>query len=156
MEPDLGRIRGIADYQFGPGCGGALFPDEVSLEYSKNTGRLRFIRLGGSLLASLRARDSLFALTIAGAERLVSGVRDLGYTVTVQDDVVEFISQGRNLFAKHVVSASDGVRPGDEVVVIDSKKGVLAVGRALLNGGEMLAFGVGVAVKIRRGRDEGS
>jgi predicted RNA-binding protein (TIGR00451 family) len=152
MDPDLRRIRAIADYQFGPGCGAALFPEGVSIERSRNTGRIRFVRSDGTLLASLRPTDGLFALTIAGAERLVPGIGSFGYTVTVTDGVSEFISQGRNVFAKHVVDAGRGIRPGDEVIIVDSKKGVLAVGRALLNREEMLAFGSGVAVKTRRGR----
>lgn len=153
MDPDLRRIRGIADYQFGRGCGVALFPEGVSMERSKRTGKIRLVRAGEALLASLRPTDGLFTLTIAGAERLMSGVEPFGYTVTVMDEVSEFISQGRNVFAKHVLEAGRSVRPGDEVVIINSKKRVLAVGRALLNREEMLAFGIGVAVKTRRGRD---
>ena len=153
MDQDLRRVRGVAEYQFGPGSDAALFPDGVSFEHSKRTGKVRFIRLGDVLIASLRPTDGLLTLTIAGAERLVSRVNPLGCTVTVLDEVGEFVSQGRNVFAKHVVEADDGVRPGDEVIALDSKKGVLAVGRALLTGEEMLAFGVGVAVKTRRGRD---
>jgi len=153
MDQDLRRVRGVAEYQFGPGSGAALFPDGVSFEHSKRTGKVRFIRRGDVLIASLRPTDGLLTLTIAGAERLVSQVNPLGCTVTVQDEVGEFVSQGRNVFAKHVVDADDGVRPRDEVIVLDSKKRVLAVGRALLTREEMLAFGVGVAVKTRRGRD---
>ncbi len=153
MDQDLRRVRGVAEYQFGPGSGAALFPDGVSFEHSKRTGKVRFIRRGDVLIASLRPTDGLLTLTIAGAERLVSRVNPLGCTVTVLDEVVEFVSQGRNVFAKHVVEADDGVRPRDEVIVLDSKKRVLAVGRALLTREEMLAFGVGVAVKTRRGRD---
>jgi predicted RNA-binding protein (TIGR00451 family) len=153
MDQDLRRVRGVAEYQFGPGSGAALFPDGVSFEHSKRTGKVRFIRRGDVLIASLRPTDGLLTLTIAGAERLVSRVNPLGCTVTVLDEVGEFVSQGRNVFAKHVVDADDSVRPGDEVIALDSKKGVLAVGRALLTGEEMLAFGVGVAVKTRRGRD---
>ena len=153
MNRDLRRIRGIANYQFGPGCGAVLFPEGVSMECSKRTGKLRYVLLDGVLLASLRPTDSLFTLTITGAERLVSEGKPMGYIVTVADEVSEFISQGRNVFAKHVVDAGDGIRPGDEVIILDSRKKVLAVGRALLNREEMLAFSVGVAVKTRRGRD---
>ncbi len=152
MEGELRRIRGMADYQFGPGCGVALFPDGVAITRSRNTGRIRHIHLDGALLATLRPTDGLFTLTMAGAERLVSKVVDLGCTVTVMDDVAEFVAQGRNLFAKHVIDAGDEVRPGDEVVVLNPMRSVLAVGRALLNREEMLAFDVGVAVKVRRGR----
>jgi predicted RNA-binding protein (TIGR00451 family) len=152
MVGELRRIRAIADYQFGSGSGAALFSDDVEVERSKNTGKLRFVRLRGELLASLRASDSLFTLTIDGAERLISGMPALGYTVTIMDDVSEFASKGKNVFAKHVVAAGEDIRPGDEVIVLNSKKEVLAVGRALLNAEEMLAFSTGVAVRTRRGR----
>ncbi len=62
------------------------------------------------------------------------------------------MSQGRNAFAKHVVDAGEAIRPGDEVIILNSRREVLGVGRALLNREEMLAFDVGVAVKTRRGR----
>lgn len=153
MDRDLRRIRGIADYQFGAGSGEALFPEGIEIERSKNTGRIRLIRLDGSLLASLRPNDGLFTLTIAGAERLASKVKIGDSVVTVSDDVAEYVAQGRNVMARHVVEAGGGVRPGDEIIVVDSKKKVIAVGRALLNREEMLAFGVGVAVRTRRGRD---
>lgn len=153
MDEDLRRVRGVADYQLGRGTGSALFPDNVSLEHSRRTGKVRFVHLGDILLASLRPTDGLLTLTIAGAERLVSSTTPLGFTVTIMDDVGEFVSKGKNVFAKHVVEAGSGIRPGDEVVVLDSKKRVLAVGRALLTSEEMLAFGVGVAVRTRRGSE---
>jgi uncharacterized protein with predicted RNA binding PUA domain len=156
MDRDLRRIRGIADYQFGAGSGVALFPEEIDIERSRNTGRIRLIRLNGSLLASFRPNDGLFTLTIAGAERLVSQVEVGDSSVTISDDVADYVARGENVMAKHVVEAGDGVRPGDEVIVMNTKRKVLAVGRALLNREEMLAFGVGVAVRTRRGRDRDS
>jgi predicted RNA-binding protein (TIGR00451 family) len=152
MDKDLRRLRGIANYQFGSGCGAILFPEDVEIVRSKNTGKIRFILIEGKLLAVLRPNDGFFTLTIAGAERLIGGCERGNFSVRVVDDVDEFISLGRNVMAKHVVEAGVGIRPRDEVIVLDSKKKVLAVGRALLNRDEMLAFGVGVAVKTRRGR----
>jgi uncharacterized protein with predicted RNA binding PUA domain len=68
------------------------------------------------------------------------------------DDVVEAVEIGGNVFAKHVVDAGDAIRPGDEVVVVDSRGDVVAVGKALLTREEMLRFKAGAAVKVRRGR----
>lgn len=153
MNQDLKRIRAIADYQFGFGVGDALFPEDASFERSRRTGKIRFIWIGETLISALRPTDGFLTFTIAGAERLVSSVNSLGCTVTIQDDVAEVIVQGRNVMAKHVVEAGGGIRPGDEVIVLDSKKEVQAVGRALLTGEEMLAFRTGVAVRTRRGRD---
>ncbi len=154
MSGDLRRVRGIADYQFGPGSGLALFPDGVTFTHSKRTGRIRHIYLNRELLASIRPGDGLIALTIAGAERVRGLSMDLGLYVKVERGAAGFVSRGRSVFAKHVVEAGERIRPGDEVIVVDEDGGVLAVGTALLGGGEMSSFKAGVAVKVRRGRGE--
>jgi uncharacterized protein with predicted RNA binding PUA domain len=153
MNQDLRRIRAIVDYQFGSGVGEALFPEEASFERSRRTGKIRFIWIGETLISALRPTDGFLTFTIAGAERLVAAVNSLGCTVTIQDDVAEVIVQGRNVMARHVVEAGGGIRPGDEVIVLNSKKEVQAVGRALLTSEEMLTFRTGVAVRTRRGRE---
>jgi len=152
MIGDLERVRAIADYQFGPGAGEALFPDGVSITHSRTTGRIRHIYLGETLLASVRPSDGFLTLTIAGAQRLVAGLQEPRFTVVVSDVAAPMVSQGRSVFAKHVVEASPEIRPGDEVVVLDGGGEVIAAGRALLGGDEMLSFKLGVAVKVRRSR----
>jgi predicted RNA-binding protein (TIGR00451 family) len=153
MDSELRRIRAVAEYQFGPGSGMALFPDEVRMIHSRNTGRIRHIHLGDTLIATFRPNDGVFTLTIAGAQRLLVQVPDLSYTVTVTEDAVPFISQGKNVFAKHVLHAGENIRPGDEVIIIAEKSGVVGVGKALLISDEMRAFKIGVAVKTRRGSE---
>ena len=59
----LQKIRSIADYQFGRDAGKKLFPDEVRIVYSKNTGKIRHIHLKEELLATLRPTTGLFILT---------------------------------------------------------------------------------------------
>ena len=153
MGEELRRIRAVAEYQFGHGAGLALFPVDVRIVRSRNTGRIRHIYMGSTLLATLRPNDGVFTLTIAAAKRLTSLISDLAYTVTVREEVAEFISKGKNVFAKHVLSAGEKIRPGDEVIVIAEKAGVVGVGKALLLGEEMKAFKIGVAVKTRRGAE---
>jgi conserved protein with predicted RNA binding PUA domain len=148
---ELNRVRGIADYQYGHGAGVILFPDEIRLIHSRNTGRIRHIELNGDLQATFRPNDGALTLTIPAAQRLVDALPDIGYTVTVIEDVVEFIAEGRNVFAKHVVASSEKIRPGDEVFVLNSAKKVIAIGKALLTKEEMLSYKTGVAVKTRRG-----
>lgn len=146
----LHKIRAIADYQLGRGAGSALFPDDVVLSYSRRTGRIRHVYLNGTLLATLRPTDGLFSLTVEGARRLLHA-KPARLWVRVQDDVADFIAQGRSVFAKHVVDCDEAIRPEEEVVVMDSHRMVLAVGRAVLTGKEMKAFSRGVAVRVRRG-----
>jgi len=151
---DLRKIRCIADYQFGRGVGEKLFPDGVEITHSKGTGRIRHIFLNGERLATLRPKDGMFSLTIAGAKRIVKYVKPPRLWVQVREDAAPFIADGRNVFAKHVVDADEEIRPQEEVVVLDGEGRVLAVGRAVLSGREMKAFKRGVAVRVREGINE--
>jgi predicted RNA-binding protein (TIGR00451 family) len=152
----LQKIRSVADYQFGRDAGKKIFPDEVRVVYSKNTGKIRHIHLKEEMLATLRPTTGLFVLTLAGAKRLAHEVKPLRCWVKVHDDAEPFVSKGRSAFAKHVIEADDEIRPNEEVVVINRKGEVLAVGRALLSGKEMKEFSRGVAVRVRRGVAEKS
>lgn len=102
-------------------------------------------------MATLRARDGLFSLTVAGAKRLWEAVQSKRLWVKVPDDVALFIAKGKSVFAKHVVDADKEIRPQEEIVVVNEKNVVVAVGRALLSGEEMTAFKSGAAVRVRRG-----
>jgi predicted RNA-binding protein (TIGR00451 family) len=152
----LQKIRSVADYQFGRDAGKKLFPDNVRIVYSKNTGKIRHIRLKEELLATLRPTTGLFVLTLAGAKRLVREVKPLRCWVKVHDDAEPFVSKGRSAFAKHVIDADAEIRPHEEAIVINTKNEVLAVGRALLSGKEMKEFSRGMAVRVRRGVAEKS
>jgi len=148
LKEDLKRIRSIANYQFGKGVGLKLFPENVKIEYSKRTGRIRYVYLNGERLVTLRPTDGLFSLSVAGAKRIVKIAKCV---VRVQNDVAEFVAEGKDVFVKHVVWADENIRPKDEVIVVNERGDVLAVGRALLSGEEMKTFRNGVAVKVRRG-----
>lgn len=156
MRSDLEKLRSVADYQFGNGVGATLFPDGVTISYSRRTGRIRYVHLESKRLATMRPTDGLFSLSIRGARRVVKSGGLAGCFVTVKDDVSEFIADGGDVFAVHVLKADDGVRAKDEVIVIDENGEVLAVGQAVLSGEEMKAFKRGVAVKVRRGATEES
>lgn len=151
MNTDITRLRAVADYQFGRGAGAALFPDDTRIEYSKNTGKPRHLWAGEELVANYRPNDALFTVTIAGARRLVA-LEGFNYRVRVMDDVVEFVEQGKNVFARHVRDAGEPIRPGDEVVVVDGYGEVVAVGKSKMNREDMLSYKTGTAVRVRRGR----
>ena len=151
LEDSLRRVRSVADYQFGKGVGAALFPENVKIVFSRNTGRIRYVYLESKRLGTMRPTDGFFSLSIAGAKRVVDSGQSAKCFVTVRSDVAKFIAEGGDVFAAHIVSADDEVRARDEVVVLDEEGKVLAVGRAVLSGEEMRAFKRGVAVKVRRG-----
>lgn len=140
------KVRAIADYQFGRGAGKLLFHD-AKVERAR-TGRIRRITSKKTLLTTLRASDGILIPTLQGAERLLK----MPYPknrVVVSDDAVEFVKEGKSVFAKFVKDCDQNIRPYQEVIVVDKGDRLLATGTAILNGGEMLAFERGVAVKIR-------
>lgn len=152
MENALGKVRSIADYQFGKGVGFKLFPDNVTFEYSRRTGRIRFINLDGERLATLRPTDGLLSLSIKAAQFVTENLsKDAKCFVTIKNDVSKYIAEGGDVFAVHVVSVDDDVGAKDEVIVLDEDRHVLAVGRTVLSTQEIRAFKTGVAVKVRHG-----
>lgn len=153
-QPDLNKIRGVANYQFGKNVGTMLFTEDVKIKYSTKTGRVRLIFEGNELLATLKPTNGLMALTLAGAKKLRDLTNPPQFRVVVDDDARPFVAKGLNAPARHVVNASKEILPNDEVIVTDQNDKVLAVGKALLTGKEMLAFKRGIAVKIRKGCKE--
>lgn len=147
----LRKLRVIADFQFGPPAGKALFPDQTRIEYSARTGRIRRAIFGGKVLATLIPATGLLALTPLAAQRFVKVFPPPKQRVVVEQEAAEFVSQGRSVFARHVISADPELRPNDEVIVTDGNDRVMAVGKALLSPEEMLSFKIGVAVKNRAG-----
>jgi uncharacterized protein with predicted RNA binding PUA domain len=145
------RVRSVADYQFGRGVGMMLFPETVKIQFSKATGRIRFVNLNGERLATLRPTDGLLSLSVKAARLLVEKLSFTGRLVTVRNDVAEFVANGGDVFAVHVVKVDDHVHAKDEVIVVDDVGRVVGVGRAVLSSGEMCSFKKGVAVKVRHG-----
>ena len=150
-ELSLRKIRVVAEYQFGTGVGSKLFPAEVKIVYSKRTGRIRHVYLKEQLLATLRPTDGLFSLSLEGAKRLLKIVPRPKLRVVIQKEVSSIIRKGGNVFAKHVLEADHELLPRDEAIIVDADDNILAIGRTVLNGQEMLSFKRGVAVKVRRG-----
>ena len=154
MENELAKMRAVADYQFGKGVGVKLFPENVEVEYSPRTGRIRFINADGERLATLRPTDGLLSLSVKAAKFMAENMTFAHCFATVRNDVSEYIAAGGDVFAVHVVKAGIEIRASDEVIVLDEARNVLAVGKATLSSVEMTAFKSGVAVKVRHGEKE--
>ena len=149
---ELRRIRIVANYQFGRGASRA-FPKTIHITRSPNTHRIRHIYGDEKLLATYRPKDGLLALSIAGGEALLRIFKPPKLRVRVIPGVEEFITTGGNVFCKHVKEVDPELRPAEEVLVVDEKDRLLAVGRSFFNAEEMLSFKTGIGVKVRHGVD---
>jgi uncharacterized protein with predicted RNA binding PUA domain len=149
-DRDAALLTRVATYQFGPGADEALFPDRKRLEITHtSSGRPRQVLDGDERLLEYGS-DGRFTLGVAGGRRLLA-LDDDRHRVVVGDDSEPFVREGRNAFAKFVQAADEGIRPGDEVVVVHYDGDLLGVGRAELPGEAMLDFETGMAVKVRHG-----
>ena len=151
QDPETLRVAATADMQFGAGAADVLLAGRVELVRSPNTGRVRNVLSDGEHILSLRAGDGLFSLRLPGAERLRRAFPPPALRVSVDADAAEFAAEGKNVFAKFVVGCDPGLRPNDEVLVVDEKDALVAVGRALMVREEMLSFEKGMAVRVRQG-----
>jgi len=147
----LRKVIGVANYQFGMRVGQALFNPSVKISCSRKTGRIRHIYRGQRLVATLRPTDGLLALTLHGANLLLRKMKAIPNNVKVQNDISDFIKQGGDVFARHVIYAPRDLLPSDEVIATNQNGQLLGVGSALLSGKEMMNFKRGVAIRIRRG-----
>jgi len=154
LENHKAKVRTIADYQFGKGVGAQLFPDDIEIQFSPRTGRIRYINRNGQRLATLRPTDGLLSLSIKAAQTITEQIPQAKCFVTVKNDVASYIARGGDVFAVHVVAVDEEIRAKDEVIVIDEDRNVLAVGRASLSASEIRAFKTGIAIKTRHGTKE--
>ncbi|MCY0867970.1 MAG: pseudouridine synthase [Desulfurococcus sp.] len=153
-EPrELSELRWIARLQFG--VRGEFIPDSVELAVSPSTMKVRHVMLGGVKYLTLRAGDYRFNLHVASGRVLNKMLPYPKLRVYVKRDYAEFIAAGGNLFSRHVLAADPGIRPGDEVLVVSLSGDLLAVGRAVLAGHEMVYYKRGEAVRVREGVMEG-
>ena len=135
--------------QFGRGAAAALFKGKITLIKSKTTHKIRNIHADGQHILSLRAEDGFFTLKPAGAQRLHTNIKKPRLRVTIHDDAVPFVNEGKNVFAKFVLDCDQSLIPYDECLIVDSHDTLIATGRTLLNKTEMQSFTTGVAVKTR-------
>lgn len=131
-ERVLEDLRRVADFQFGRGAGGYIIPNRVSVRGGR-------VYLEGKQVAAVR-RDGLLALTIEGARLLLPYEK---YTARLN-----FKPGTRSIFAAGIEEADGDIRPEDEVITL-YKGEVVGVGRALLNGEEMVRSKKGLALALR-------
>jgi len=150
-KDDIRKIKSIADYQFGPESGEALFTGDISLEKSKKTGKIRHIYSDGKLIANMRAADSFFVLSTEGAKRLHNSSESPKNRVIVNKDSEPFTKEGKSVFSKFVVNCDKNIRSNDEVLLVNEDDELLAYGKSLLSYNEIMDFKIGQAIKNRKG-----
>jgi predicted RNA-binding protein (TIGR00451 family) len=160
MERDLlislRKIKTICDYQFGPLITDVLFDNNnnIRIKFSKNTGRMRHIYYQENLLLNFRPTNGFFTLSLFSAKKIIKSVPKPILRVIVQNEISEFIKKGRNVFCKHILDIDDNLRALDEVIIVNQKDELLAIGKLMFPVPYLRSFKRGIAVNVRRGIDK--
>jgi archaeosine synthase len=131
-------IRAIADYQFGPDAGDALFPD---LQTTGRHPKLQARDGEGTQLAAQVPQYGVLSFTLAGARHWAESDAP-----AKRVEIDGFVPHG-SVLAPGVVDADGEIRVGDEVLV--EGPAAFGVGRAEMSGREMRDSSRGVAVEVR-------
>ncbi len=142
-KDDVRKLKAIADYQFGWGCGEALFKGNINVEKSKKTGKIRHIYDGKTLIVNMRASDSYLILSKEGARRLHASTAYPKNRVVVNKDSEPFALDGKSVFSKFVVECDENIRSNDEVLIVNEEDKLLAYGKSLLSAIEINNFQTG-------------
>jgi 7-cyano-7-deazaguanine tRNA-ribosyltransferase len=149
LDLDVLRVGAVSDMQFGKNASKALLNGKIKIVKSKKTGKIRNVFCNNKHILSMRAEDGIFTLKIEGGELLHNQFKKPKLRVVIDKDAVNFVKEGKSVFAKFVKDCDSELRPYDECLIVDEKDNLIAVGRCLLNKEEMIAFNYGVAVKTR-------
>ena len=122
---------------------------QITKKNTKKTGKIRNIYCDDKHILSMRAGDGMFTLKIKGAKMLHNFFKYPKFRVTVQEEAVPFVKDGKSVFAKFVIDCDKELRPYDECLIVNKNDDLLATGRCLLNKLEMSSFNFGMAVKTR-------
>ena len=149
---DIDLVREVVDRQFGPGCGAKVLPDGhfPLMNKAPALDRMDEVVVDGKVVGTLRfdlGRGWTFLARMPAAQA-IQGVMT-GGRVVADDGALEPILTGSNLLAPGVVSCSEGIEVGDEVVIMDREGRAFATGSARMGSRDMSPGARGMAVKVR-------
>lgn len=123
------------------GLGCTVFPEDTPVETGE-AGDLKVI-VAGNIIMGFYADDRPF-LSLRG----VLEYSPTRYYAVVDSGAVPYVYNGADIMAPGVIAADESIRKGDPVWIKEEKYGkALAVGIALMDGGEMVAATSGKAAK---------
>ncbi len=134
LEP----LRKICDFQFGRGAGEYLISSNAAVRGSQ-------IFLGSEQVAAVNPNSGFLVLALLGGKLL----KEYGRHIVE----ISFKPATNSIFCAGIDKADKEIRPGDEAIVIYEGE-VVGVGKAVLNGEEMLRAKRGLGVSLRHLRKQ--
>ncbi|HET8719842.1 MAG TPA: PUA domain-containing protein [Candidatus Nitrosotenuis sp.] len=145
MDPKV-KLKHSIDALFGAGVSKYL-PKNITITFSRKTGRIREVYQDKALLCTLRI-DGGLAISPYFAQLLLKSKKFHQNCVEIDEESKPFVEEGKSVFCKHVLWAGKNVMIGSDTPILFENK-VVAVGRAVVNAEMMMSLKRGVAVKVR-------
>jgi len=114
--------------------------NSLKIKFSK-TGMPRYVLLNGERLFTIKPNDFSITLSKKGALFLDKCLPKPYARVWVEEEF------GKTVFAKHVIDADPNIRRGVDVLIYKDR--LIAFGKAVMSGEEMLNLNFGEAVRVR-------
>ena len=105
-------------------------------------------------MLNLRPTNGFFTLSLFAANKIIKNISTPRLRAVVLNDISDFIRKGRNVFCKHVLDIDDNLRPLDEIIVVNQKNNLLAIGKLAIPIPYVRSFKTGIAIKVRKGIDK--
>lgn len=144
-------LNGTFFYQYEPRNKNMIFDksDEIILEISKRTRRIRHVLINNKIIATLRPSDGFLIFNIEGAEFIKRKIIDIPKKVYISDEGINSLKKTSSIFPKQIINIDEDIRPGDEVFILDKNENIIATGKSILSSEEIKFFKRGVAIKVR-------
>jgi archaeosine-15-forming tRNA-guanine transglycosylase len=147
----LKKIHSILRFQFETNVfEEILTSDKIKIEFSRNTGNMKYIYLNKDRLLSYKPTTGMFTLSILGATLLHSHSKSPKHRVIILSEVAEFVRQGKSVFTQHVIQIDEDLRIGSEVLVVNEEDELVAIGKLSVPP-SYAGFSIGQAVAVRKG-----
>lgn len=138
-------LKAIAAFQWDWNVAFSLFPKDDEFSVDVRRGRVRHVILKGRVYLTLRPNDGLFSLSISAAERIISSTDSPRFRLVVKRDR----EIRGSILARDIVDIDPGLRPGDEVVIVDREDSLIGVGRLRVPVNMMEGLVYGEVARVR-------
>ena len=119
----LERIYAILLYQFSGRVAEALTSGRITYRLAR--GDVREVYRDGQLILVRRPTDGLFSISLAAGELIRRAEEPPRFRVVIRGDR----EIRGSVLARDVVGVDEGLRPGDEVLIVDENDNLVGVGR---------------------------
>jgi uncharacterized protein with predicted RNA binding PUA domain len=145
------KIHAILKFQFETDVFEKILTiDNIRIEFSRNTGNIKYIYIEKERVLSYKPTTGMFTLSIFGAKLLHSHSSSPKHRVIILSEVENFIRQGKSVFSHHVIQIEESLRIGSEVLVVNEQDDLLAIGKLSVPP-SYAGLMIGQAVAVRKG-----